>query len=184
MTSFPSDDIRRFAPIFALAQTGRNPSDYTFSFSRGPQLTTMPVTIRTKPPGPIALRGAGIIHAVETDEYRSLVPERDMTFGGTDGEAGNDDFAPVGPRYDNLGFSEYAIEHVDTPQPLLEGAPKTLESVSHAARKLVDRDELLKPHARYTKQQAIQMISRACLGTRISPRAVIIHCEAHDWRIS
>ncbi len=169
MTGFPSDDLRRFSALFALAQStpDRNPPDYTFSYSRGPQLTELPVTIRTQAPGPIALRGSGVTYAAETDEYRELNPERDMTFAGTDGEEGNDDFEPAGPRYDNPGFSEYAIEHIDAPQPLLEGNPKSVQSIAAAVRIVADIDG-------YTRQQAIKMVTGLCMGSDIKPRDVLV----------
>lgn len=175
MSTYPACDLKRFSALWALAKTAETRApDYYFSHSRGPQLTHLEVTVRTTPPGPIARRGAGIIHAVETTDYRELNPELDMTFSGTDGEEGNDDFEPAGPRIDNPGFSitEYAIEHHDEPKPLLEGAPKTAASISAAASKLIEMEG-------YTRQQVIQMITRLCMGTDIRPTAAL---KLVEWK--
>ncbi len=157
MSSNPSCDLARFSKLWALGMVrDRAAPDYTFSFSRGPQLTTMDVVVRTTPPGPIALRGAGIINARETAVYRELDPENDMTFAGKDGEEGNDDYEPGG--YEPHALTEYRVEHHDEPTPLLEGTPKTAGSIEDAAVKSYE-------FGGYSKQQAIAMVSHLCLGT-------------------
>ncbi len=165
MSTNPSCDLARFSKLWALGMIrDRAAPDYYFSFSRGPQLTSLDVVVRTTPPGPIALRGAGIINAVETGEYRELDPENDMTFAGKDGEEGNDDYEPGG--YEPHALTEYRIEHHDEPTPLLEGPSKSIGSIGDAALKLVEFDA-------YTYQQVVKMVTTQCMGTQISPKAVM-----------